>query len=80
MFEGEKLSPGDIRTGYDARTDYDREFPPDGMSDPGRGRKAWSPKPFWTPARIVTAAVMIMLLLDSDALHFPEHHYPAATI
>lgn len=63
MFEGEKLSPGDIRTGYDARTDYDREFPPDGMSDPGRGRKAWSPKPFWTPARIVTAAVMIMLLL-----------------
>lgn len=63
MFEGEKLPPDGIRTGYDARTDYDRKSPPDGRIDPDWGRKVMPARPFWRPARIITVAVIAVLLL-----------------
>ncbi|HEV2473274.1 MAG TPA: LemA family protein [Ktedonobacteraceae bacterium] len=64
MFDNEKLPTYDDRTGYGERPGYARESPAySGMTTAGMGEKAASPKPFWTRAKIISAAVIALLLL-----------------
>jgi len=64
MFEREKLPTYDRRIGDGDMPLSDRESSPyDGMTDPGMGEKVAPPRRFWTRARVISAAVIVVLLL-----------------
>jgi hypothetical protein len=63
MFDREKLSPSESGMRYGERTGYDPAFPPDGMIGPGPRWKAQPPRHFWTPARIIAAIVIVVVVL-----------------
>ncbi len=64
MFDKEQLPTYDRRSEYDARPGYGRTSPTYGeMTNPGMGEKVTSPKRFWTPAKIGSAVVLVIVLL-----------------
>jgi hypothetical protein len=63
MFNNENHPTYDSSTGYGERPGYDREFPSGGITNPGMGEKTTPPKRFWTRAKIVSSAVIVILLL-----------------
>ncbi len=64
MFEKEQLPNYERRPEYGERPDYGR-MPPsyDGMSYPGMGERVRSPKRFWTPAKLIAAVVLVIVVL-----------------
>jgi hypothetical protein len=64
MFDKEKLPAYDSSSVYGESPGYDRGSPTyGGMTNPGMGEKVTPPKRFWTRAKIISAAVIVILLL-----------------
>lgn len=63
MFDQEKLPKYDRDSGFGERSGYDREFPSGRMNTPEMGEKMAPPKRFWTRAKIISGAIIAVLLL-----------------
>jgi hypothetical protein len=81
MFEKEQLPNYERRSEYGERPDYGRMPPPyDGMSYPGMGERVRSPKRFWTPAKLIAAVVLVIVVLGgilciSQAIAIQQRQY-----
>ena len=64
MFNKEKLTNYDSRSEYDASPGYDRKMPNyDEMAQPAMRDKVTPPKRFWTHTRLISAAVLVIVIL-----------------